>query len=310
MHRRLLLIPALLLSALLVGQAGSLSDSARQRLRGQESDLAQLAHAMHTDSSEERRFLACRELIKELVVTLQTPNSFAFPFDSLPGVVVATSPDSAFRTFTWELHVDADNYRHFGAMQHNAAELQLTPLIDRGDAARGGLETSVLTAEDWLGYVVYDIIPAGRRDGEPQYFLFGFDRYAKFHRRKILDVLSFTGADTSPVFGAPIFKSYNESGLYMPDRTRLILRYGAEVNAVLRYDAFNRRVVYENLIMIEGTNGEGPIMVPDGSYHALELTGDGVWVETDRVYDHKFDAAPTTRRADTTRKDLFGRKKN
>ena len=308
MLRTLLLFPWIFLPLLVIGQSNPLSEAALVEFRQQEKELAELAYTMHTDSSDERRFLACRELITSLVATLTTPDSYQFQFDSLPGVIVRASPDGTFRMLTWELHVSADEYRHYGAVQRNTTALTLTPLIDRGDRSRAGPETSILEADNWLGYVVYDIIPAGRLNDQPVYFLFGFDRFAKYQRRKILDVVSFDPLTDQPRFGAPIFKSYNENGLYMPDRTRFLLQYGAEVNAALEYDPRGKRVIFENLVMIEGNNGEGPVMVPDGSYHALELTEDGIWEETDRVYDHKYENAPRDSTRAETKTDLFGRR--
>ena len=291
----------------LFAQPTELAPATSQQLRMQEDTLRELSYIMHTDSSADNRFAACKRLIKGLVDALKTPNSYQFPFDSLPGVVVKESPDHSFRIFSWELHVDADNYRHYGAIQRNSPTLQLTPLIDRGDRIMKNPEYATLSAEDWLGYVVYDLVPAGRYEGHPMYFVFGFDRYAKFQRQKVLDVMYFD-ATGKPVFGAPVFETYNEENLLVPDRQRIILQYGAEASAVLRYERSSNRVVYENLIMTPGDGASGPVQMPDGSYRALELTDRGIWRQIDKVYDHKYEEAPREAGKAPAGQDLFGRR--
>ena len=287
-------------------QPNQLAPAASQELRAQEDTLRGLSYIMHTDSSADNRFAACKQLIKGLVEALKTPNSYQFGFDSLPGVVVKESPDRTFRIFSWELHVDADNYRHYGAIQRNSPTLQLTPLLDRGDRINQNPEYAVLSAEDWLGYVVYDLVPAGRYEGRPMYFVFGFDRYGKFQRQKVLDVLYFA-ADGKPVFGAPVFETYNEENLLVPDRKRIILQYGAEASAVLRHERSSNRVVYEHLIMMPGDGETGPVQMPDGSYRALELSDSGIWRQIDKVFDHKYEEAPREAGKAPAGRDFFGR---
>ncbi|NJC24899.1 hypothetical protein [Neolewinella antarctica] len=291
------------------GQATELSDDQTKSLREQEAALVELSYEMHTDSSDDARFLACKELIKGLVEALKTPNSYRYPFDSLRGVVIKESPDQKFRLFTWELHVNADTYRHYGAIQMNTTDLQLQPLLDRGAALRENPENAAMSAENWLGYVVYDIIPAGGYDGQPAYFIFGFDRYAKWSRRKVLDVLTF-GGDGNANFGAPVFKTYTEGGFLVEDRKRIIINYGAEGNVTLKYEPETNRVIYENVVMVPGTRGSGPVNMPDGSYRALELNDEGIWVENDRLFTHKYKEAPREEAKSSAGQDIIGRQKS
>ena len=291
------------------GQSDALSSADRDSLLARSQELRELAYTMHADSSPEQRFLACKLLIGELVEALKIPNSYQFSFDSIPGLLVKHSPDDRFRTLTWELHVDGNRYRHYGAIQHNATELTLTPLLDRGDVLGQNPETFLGGADKWVGYVVYDILPAGTYQGQQAYFLLGFDRYAKWSRRKILDVLSFDD-EGKPIFGAPIFKTYNADGLLLADRKRLIFEYGAEVNFTLDYDAKEQQIIFENLVMMPSIHDAKPILVPDGSYHALRQNDSGIWEETERVYTHKYEEAPREAAKPSAERDLFGREKN
>ena len=296
-----------LCSMTLVAQAGPLSEANAAKLQKAQSELLSLSYTMHTDSSEEARFYACKLLIKDLVGALKTPNSFHFDFSDLKGVKVIMAPDSSFRFFTWELHVNREEYRHYGAIQYNTGELKLLPLIDRGDQLRQNPETAVTTNTNWLGYVIYDIVRGGTYEGKPYYFLFGYDRHAALSRQKILDVFYFDGAGM-PVFGLPVFAVYTPEGHLLEDHTRLVLTYSAEANVAMRFEAETSRIVYENLIIAQAPDG-GPISLPDGSYHALEYGTDGRWHEVSKVFDHKYEKAPVERVRPAEERDIMGRTK-
>ena len=296
-----------LCTAALFAQAGPLSVADNVKLQKAESDLLQISYTMHTDSSDDTRFLACKLLIKDLVEALKTPNSFNFDFSGLEGIKVIMAPDSSFRFFTWELHVNREEYRHYGAIQYNTGELKLLPLIDRGAQLRQNPETAVTSNTDWLGYVIYNILRGGTYQGKPYYFLFGYDRHAALSRQKVLDVFYFDD-EGKPVFGLPVFAVYTPEGHLLEDHTRLVLTYSAEANIAMRFEPETNRIVYENLIIAQGPDG-GPISLPDGSYHALEYGTDGRWHEVSKVFDHKYEKAPVERVRPTEAKDIVGRPK-
>ncbi|MBC6995170.1 hypothetical protein QWY85_05570 [Neolewinella lacunae] len=291
---------------LLPGQSGKLKPADLERLVAAEAELRSLAYVMATDSSEEKRYTACKALITGLVEALKTPNSYQYDFPNLEGVKILADPNNSFRLFTWELFINSDEYRHFGAVQRNRKELDLTPLIDRGDALRENPENVQLPADRWLGYVAYNIMPGGTYAGQDYYFVFGYDRYETYRRRKVLDVLSFNAAG-KPVFGLPVFVTYTPEGLLLADRQRLILEYAAESTVTLRFDPDLGNVVYENLILVPGGNNEGPVFLPDGSYHALEYGEDGRWTEVDKIFTHTYEEAPREAAKAPGGLDILGR---
>ncbi len=305
MNRTLLFLIALFAVSGVSAQAAPLSPAEQEALQTAEADLLRLSYTMHTDSSDEARFVACKTLIRDLVGALKTPNSFNYDFSGLEGVKVITSPDSTFRFFSWELHVNRDEYRHYGAIQFNERDLKLVPLIDRGNQLRQNPETAITSNENWLGYVVYKLMPAGVFEGKKYYFLFGYDRYAATSRQKLLDVFYFDASGT-PTFGLPVFVTYTPEGHLLEDRTRLLLQYNAEASVALRYEEETGRIVYENLIIARGQDGS-PTNMPDGSYHALELGKDGRWHEISKIFSHKYEAAPIPVPNSSTKADLLGR---
>lgn len=286
--------------------AGELADADRAALDEAKEEMFELITTIYTDSSETARFQACRDLIRRLVVALDRPNSFNYDFGDVPGLSIMYPDDRSFRIFTWELYVDSDQYRHYGAIQLNTEELTLKPLLDRGDEWLENPENAVVKADNWLGYAVYDIVDAGTYRGKPYYFLLGYDSYSIYRRRKLLDVLHF-GADGAPVFGLPVFTTYSESGLLLPDRSRIVLTYGAEATVALRHDTELGGIIYENLIMVPGSHDEGPVSMPDGSYHLLKPTEDGAWQEEEQIFTHKYEEAPREAAKPDGGRDLLGR---
>ena len=308
MHYRILSLLFLLSGPVLWAQSGTLTADDRAALDEAKQRMTALVETVYTDSSAEARFAACRNLIRELVTSLDRPNSFAYGFGDLPGLSVQYAPDSSFRIFSWELTVDRDGYRHYGAIQRNTAELQLIPLLDRGDDWLENPENAIVRADNWLGYVVYRIAEGGSYRGRPYYFVLGFDSYEAYRRRKILDVLSFD-AEGNPVFGLPVFTTYTESDLLLAGRARMIMLYGAEASMALRFDPELGGIVYENLILVPGNYGEGPVYMPDGSYRMLKLGDDGMWREEEQVFDHKYEEAPREVPKPSEGRDLLGRER-
>jgi hypothetical protein len=237
---------------------------------------------------------------------LKTQNSFNYDFAGLKGVVVKNAPDNSFRTITWELNVSRDEYRHYGAIQWNEKKLRLKPLIDRSSDWRENPENVVSSPKNWLGYVIYNILPGGTYNGQPYYFVFGYDRHSGFIRRKVIDVITYDAYDNVQI-GLPIFATFTKQDILLPERARIILDYGAEANLVLKSDPVTGQIIYENLIMMPGGTESGPLQMPDGSYHALELREDGLWYEAERVFSHKYEEAPIEARPTVGKKDIFGK---
>jgi hypothetical protein len=179
-------------------------------------------------------------------------------------------------------------------------------LIDRGSKIRQNPETVITSNENWLGYVAYKLLPGGTCDGKKYYLLFGYDRYGIYRRQKVLDVFYFNEQGV-PSFGLPVFVTYTPEGHLLEDRTRLILQYSAEANVAMRFEEESQRIIYENLILAKGPNDEGPVNMPDGSYHALELGKDGRWHEVSKVFSHKYEKAPKPQPKQVTKSDILGR---
>jgi hypothetical protein len=125
------LLALMLLSPVLQGQKPAIAEADLPKLKEWEDTISLLSFAIINDSFPENRFGATKKMIPTLVQALKTPNSFQYPFSRAQSISIQYPEDSTFRVFTWQLYVDVDEYRYFGAIQMNTGELQLFPLIDR-----------------------------------------------------------------------------------------------------------------------------------------------------------------------------------
>ncbi|MCB0568246.1 MAG: hypothetical protein KDC66_00705 [Phaeodactylibacter sp.] len=280
-------------------QSSTIDEPGLAFLQEMEDTLGLLAYAVVNDSIAEHRFGACREMIPRLVKALKVENSFEYPFEKLRPVSIQYPQDSSFRIFTWQLYVDENDYRYYGAIQMNSPELKLYPLIDRSFKIEDA-ESAVLSPENWYGAVYYNLLGFDTPDGSKAYLLFGFDGDSFFRKRKLIDVLRFQ--DDGPVFGAPVFvKEGNQR------KNRVMLEYSAEVSTHCNYDGLLEMVIFDHLIPMNGPYGEGMTNYPDGSYEAYRLQN-GLWMHVDKVFNQVSDEAPRpTPILDNRPKDIFGR---
>jgi hypothetical protein len=298
------LMAALVLSNAPVHAQKMLRPEDRAAIHKTEDTLAILAFSILRDSLPEGRFAACRQFIPILVRALKTPHSFEYAFERLNTISIQYPRDSSFRIFTWQLYVDENDYRYFGAIQMNTPELKLFPLVDRSQNLEGeDLEQAVLSPENWYGVLYYNLYQVDQPRGN-YYLLFGYDAYRFYQKRKLIDVLRFD-RDGKPVFGAPVFV-HRERGM-PPTKNRVLLQYSSESTVRLNYDEELKIIIFDHLIEMAGFMGEGANKYPDGSYEGYRLEN-GLWRHIPKVWDQVSDEPPRPFPIlDTRKKDILGR---
>ena len=285
-------------------EAGVISEANKESLHTYEDTISLLAYAIVNDSIKINRFAACKQIILTLKEALQTENSFNYKFDRAQAISIQYPADNSFRIFTWQLYVDKDEYRYFGAIQMNTSDLKLYPLIDRSaDIEASNIEQFELSPEQWYGALYYKIKQTTGPSGK-YYLLFGFDAYRFFHKRKLIDVLSFK--DGKPVFGASIFSFETENKRAQPKK-RFLLQYSPDASVTLNFDESRNMIIFDNLMTITGQYGEGPTKIPDGTYQGFELK-DGIWVHIDKIFNQILDEPPVSKPVlgSGAKKDIFG----
>ena len=287
-------------------QAGKIAEADLPILQEYEDTLGLCGFLVVNDSLPENRFATCKKLITTLVQSLKIKNSFSYPFEQLHTVSIQYPADSTFRIFTWQLYVDVDDYRYYGAIQMNTPDLKLYPLIDRSFEVES-VEYDILMPEKWYGSLYYNVRQFDTAEGR-KYLLFGYDGYSLFNKRKLIDVLSFQNGN--PVFGAPVFVEKNEETGAETTRNRILEEYSAEASFKLNYDETWGLIIFDHLTAMGGNYGQGLAMVPDGTYEGYKLeNGRWNWVQT--VWNQTMDEAPRPEPVLDSRsgKDVFGKQK-
>ena len=281
----LILISFFFITSLQAQENSRLTEEDKNSIKLIEDTLGVLAFTIVNDSLSENRFAAVRKFIPTLVKALKHDFSYDYSFERLQSISIQTAPDNSFRIFTWQLYVDVNEYRYYGAIQMNDEKLKLYPLQDRSFEINGNLEQLMLKPDRWYGSVYYNLKSVDIK-GQAHYLLFGYDRNELFRKRKILDVLTFTAE--GPVFGAPIIPL---DTLGKNFKHRLILEYSAEAVVRLNYDEVYNMIVFDHLIPMNGKYDEGLVNIPDGSYEGFVITKKGL-ERIEKVFSEISEEAP------------------
>jgi hypothetical protein len=296
------------------------SDADLKIIRSYEDSIDVLSGLMLHDTLAQSRFISCKFIIKHLVQALKVDNSFHYPFSQLQRISIQYPADSSFRIFTWQLYVDANEYRYFGAIQLNTKQLQLIPLSDRS-ATIVNPQKTLTTNDDWFGAIYYNIEQVDSKEFGRYYMLFGYDANSFYVRRKLIDVLQIK--DNKAHFGLPVFtippdileekKKIAEYNATVPEGNRIkisdaellakqgkgeilnrfMVTYSAEASAILNYDPEYELILLDNMIEAGGNYpGQGQVYVPDGSYRGFKLQEDGTWLQVEKVFNDFQEEAP------------------
>lgn len=282
----------------------SMSSEDLELMQEYEDTIGVLSFAILRDTSAVHRFASCKTMIPLLVRALKLRNSFHYTFPQLDGLSFQYPADSSFRIITWQLFVDDNEYRYYGAIQMNTAELELFPLIDRSNDILNP-ETATLSNENWYGALYYRI--KGFEDARGKaYLLFGLDGYSFFRRRKVVDVLRFENG--KPVFGQEVFEAQMASDTSIWQH-RIVIEYGAQASVHVNYDEGLGLVFFDHLIPYEGPGSAGSVMVPDGSYEGYRFE-EGRWLHVPKLFHQTQETPPREMPilGEGQKKDLFGRK--
>ena len=178
---------------------------------------------------------------------------------------VKSPEDESFTIITWQLTKGINDNSYYGYIIKDSKVTKLNAAEDLGD-----LEYDVLSTNDWAGVLYYNILTV-QQDGKNLYILFGYDAHENYESRKIADVLTFDGDE--PIFGHGVFKQ-SEEGSRDKIRNRLVLDYAKDSNVSLNYNPSLDMIVFDHLIPRMGRiPGQGPTMLPDGSYVGYKWDG-------------------------------------
>jgi len=267
-------------------QAQNFSAATLSSLQKKEDTLQLLAKKLIIDSLPQQRMRNDSLFIRTLVRTLQTKNSFYYPFDSVQGISKLYAPDSAFRIFSWSLEFDDYYARQRAAIQLKTADgsLKLIPLTDFSEFTSKPTD-SVRTKNNWIGAVYYNIIKT-EHNGTPFYTLFGIDDNSVRSNKKWIEVLTFD-KNNQPVFGSTVF-SFDKDSVKRPAQHRYSIEYKKEASILVNYVPEENMILVDHLISETDEDDKPYTFIPDGDSEGFKWES-GKWVHIDKPFTYKID---------------------
>lgn len=223
--------------------------------------------------------------------------------ESIQWLSVKQPLDESFTMITWQLEMNDNDNRYFGYLIKDSKIIKL-----KNAAFLDDLEYDILSNEEWAGALYYNIHTV-TKDGEKLYILFGYNAHMNYEHRKIVDVLRFDGE--SIVFGVEIFKKQDpgERGVI---KNRIIMDYSSDANATMNYNPGLDMIVFDHLIpRIGRIPGQGPTMLPDGSYVGYQWDGE-YFKYIDKIYHQTQEEPPMPKPVldeKSKNQDIFGKRK-
>lgn len=259
---------------------------AAAQFRAHEDSLERLGNQIVNGADASLRFQADSQFTRTLVRALKIQNSFFYPFDSVENVSHLYAPDSSFRIITWEVMIDADDYRRHGAIQMRTPDgsLKLFALIDRTSLMDHPTDT-VTSNEYWVGNIYYRIV-LKKYQNKKYYTLLGYDEHTEASTRKWIEILTFD-SDGRPIFGGQFFTFPAGDPVHpSPAPDRYMIEYKKGANARVQYDPDLDLLIFDHLVSESNEPEKRYTLVPDGDYEGFRWVN-GHWVHINKVFNQK-----------------------
>lgn len=212
---------------------------------------------------------------------------------NIPELFTVYAPDSSFALYSYRFRVHSALYSYRAILiRGNRAQLLKRDSI----VSKTFNKSKIYTQNDWYGAVYYNLL-AKKIAGKRYYFLFGYRDVDASESQKLIDVLWFD-ENGSLQLGAAKFDIPG-----FENARRFYFNYSKMGGAKLNYDPYQKLILKDHLIA-SVVNGK-PVMLPDGSYEALEWKKKK-WHYVEKVYDEVLEEAPRPAPLKRDNKDLFG----
>ena len=256
--------------------------------------LAFYADVMINADKAEHRSYAAKEFSKLLAERLNDDNQEISDLEEIPWINTQYAPDSSFLTITWYLNIGEGVYFADGYLKSDNLLWKLG-----GRRGQSSLRSNQeISFDRWKGGLIYKILPSMK---EGAYLLLSYGQTDEFTKYKTLEPLHF-GSEGPIVGKSGFFQGQPE----IQSAARLAMQYSVDSNAGYTLDEETLKIVFDNLAPVQGRlPGQGPTMVPDGSYKAFELNASGEWVFVEKLYDQWNEGPLQSNRDRSSDKVLF-----
>lgn len=244
----------------------------------------------------EHRQYASQLFHEMFTLELEANDSFDNAYENLPWISIQYPEDKSFRIISWQIDLGDGNYEYQGFLQTSDNKNYTIG----STAKRESFDSNdILNIENWEGGLVYKIITTAHPD--VKYYALTYRVDDKYTKVKTLEPIMMS--DIAVTIGKQdhFGGASDARGL----TARMAMIYSADSNASITYEAESDRIVFDNLITVQGRMpGQGPTQVPDGSYKAYEWK-DGSWTYIDKLYTETNQGALNAERSKKLDKRLF-----
>lgn len=266
-----------------------------------DSDLLFYADIMINASDANHRARAGEKFYPMFLSALEKEGSFHTDFNDVKWITQINAQDTSFRIFSWQIDLDK-KFITKGIIQLENGEV--IPLLDN-ERLNFDCEYMELDASNWNGHIYYHM-EAVPFENDSIYMLFGFDGHSEFQKQKVIDVLQFV--EGRPIFGKEVFKFPSEDSRDVV-KFRIKFEYSTDAVMGVNYNPSMNMIVFDHLMEVMGQiPGQGPTMVPDGTYEGFVFK-DGFWEYSEKLFHEILDEAPRPKPIlDGRRRDILGKK--
>jgi len=196
------------------------------------------------------------------------PSLFESELTGLNRMKTILSKDGNVKICTYNVEKEGFKHEFYGAVISKSSGLvQVYPLNDSSEEIRSP-ERSTLNNKKWYGAIYLDVIETSVKD-KTYYTLIGYKGHDEFIKTRVIDVMLIQNNRIR--FGAPIFKEDRLT------RHRMIYKYSAGANMMMRYDVKMKMIVLDNLEPTEPFyRGVYRFYGPDFSYNGFKFQK-GYW---------------------------------
>jgi len=260
----------------LAGLLANGTDNDTLALRHSETLMGDLFKQIDASRNDDQRTALADSIAQLLNKALQETGSFDYPFDSLPTMGKITSSDHKLRIYTWNLPAMNGINKYYGFLQYKTDKesYRIIQLNDKSEEISNP-DKAALTADNWLGCLIYEIIEKKHSD-RIYYTCLCYDPDGYFLSKKMIDVIWFNDYN-EPVFGENIFRYKNQL------LSRIIFEYSSRAQVSLRWNDSMNMIVFDHLSPSRPDyTGNFQYYGPDFSYDALKFEK-GIWELTEDV---------------------------
>ena len=250
-----------------------------------EDSMAILSGIIINDSVYERRTAANEKLVPLMRRFLSTPAAFDYQFTKLESISVLQPPDKSFRLISWAFYSGDGESKHLGFIELNKPKPTFIELKEQRIDVNNIPFGEILTADNWLGTLYYNIKPFKTKGGV-KYLLFGLNLGNEKEKTKICDVLTLKGNRVT--FGAPVFESTDKKN--SKKNYRIAVTFSGDSGLRLNYDEEMKEIVFDHVEAIGNESGD-ITLVPDGTYEAYQFKK-GTWHYIEKLANTEMNEAP------------------